>query len=142
MMTACNHLFDVGKRRNERRLLDDGLCAKAELVVFIGTPTVSVMMLINCKNVIHTLIDRAKHNLRWERNRMTNEIRIGNGIRQLIFVVVSMTVEDAIGTKEKSGIGIVGRNEMVDGDIRVTVFLNRKWGIGWRRVELTVFIET
>lgn len=42
MMTACNHLFDVGKRRNERRLLDDGLCAKTEFVVFIGTPTVSL----------------------------------------------------------------------------------------------------
>ncbi len=68
------------------------------------------MMLINRKNVIHALIDRAKHNLRRERNWMASEIRIGNGIRQLIFAVVSMTVEDAIGTKEKSGIGVVGRN--------------------------------
>ena len=42
MMTTCNHLLDVGKRRNGRRLLDDGFCAKAELVVFIGTPTVSL----------------------------------------------------------------------------------------------------
>lgn len=69
-----------------------------------------MMMLINRKNVIHALIDRAKHNLRRERNWMASEIRIGNGIRQLIFAVVSMTVEDAIGTKEKSGIGVVGRN--------------------------------
>ena len=42
MMTTCNHLLDVGKRRNGCRLLDDGFCAKAELVVFIGTPTVSL----------------------------------------------------------------------------------------------------
>ena len=108
------------------------------------------MMLINRKNVIHALIDRAKHNLRRERNWMASEIRIGNGIRQLIFAVVSMTVEDAIGTKEKSGIGVEGttsqeegtmNTEMVNGNIWITVFLNRKWGIGWRRVELTIFIE-